>query len=643
MSAHDSVALLLKTLDRPVAPRPEFADALRQRLLAELPETNGHRAWRPRFTLPPRPRRRRRVLAAALAIALITSALAAVLLSRPAPASALEVVQRARQQFLRLPPFEATIVEKGPGVPGRIVYRRFYRGPNAWRSEYASVVPQGDGAHTGDYYVWNGRFEGQYQANTNRFYFYPGAMVRKEHREYMATDDLDPHFYFWPGAAVNKRLPADQYFKRRCKVLPNQVVAGREARHLACQYGPYGRLDALKTSTISIWLDAQYGFILKIAWPTHGSLFEVRKITLNPAFPPGVFQVQAPPGSKPVWGGSGVPPPALREKLTSRVAATIPVGSHPGSLAAGAGSLWVVNIGAHIADGSLSRIDPRSNRVISTIKGLKGWALTYAAGSIWVVTNGGRLERIDPASNRQGGPAIAVGGGTTPSRDIAYGAGTLWTVGGKVRTAHFPNGMSDSSYASLVRINPANGRVILDIPIQGDLAYSAAIAVGEGSTWVATYRPTPSGKSDSTVLVRVDPEHNRVVSTLTLGSYSLGRIVTALGSIWLTVGNYDHHGYLIRIDPRSNRIIAKIRVGKSPDGIAVSPGAIWVANSEDGTLSKIDPATNRVVGTPLPVGDYPGGALYAYGALWVADNQDNTLVRINRPDLPYRSQQSRPR
>jgi YVTN family beta-propeller protein len=90
----------------------------------------------------------------------------------------------------------------------------------------------------------------------------------------------------------------------------------------------------------------------------------------------------------------------------------------------------------------------------------------------------------------------------------------------------------------------------------------------------------------------------------------------------------------MRIDPRSNQIIAKIPVGESPDGIAVSHSSIWVSNLQDGTLTKIDPATNSVIGAPLPVGDDPTGALYAQGALWVADNQDKTVVRINRPDLP---------
>jgi DNA-binding beta-propeller fold protein YncE len=639
MNQRDSVAVLLKTLDRPATPQPEFAQALRQRLLTELGETNGHRAWRPRLTPPPRPRRRRRLLAAVAAIALVASALAAVLLSRPAPASALEVVQRARQQFPLMPAFQATIVTKDS--QGRIVTRRFYRGPNAWRLEYPNVVGERGGViHTSDYYVWNGRFQGNYQANANSFYITPGSLIRRSHQDRMATEDLDPRLQFWPGLRVNSRLSADEYFKQRCKVLPNQVVAGREARHLACRYGPYGRLDHLKTTTISIWLDAQYGFILKSAFPPNHYLFEVRNIALNPNFPRGLFQIRAPRGSKAIWGGQGVPPPALRQKLSSRIAATIRVGSRPGpagsqpvALADGAGSLWVVTAGE-----SLIQIDPNTNRVILATSGLHVGRLTYAAGSAWVVTDRGFLVRIDPVTNRQVGRSIAIGGGKTGStRDVVYGDGTLWSVGGKARTVHFRNGWIDSAYASLVRVDPATGRIVAELPLQADLTDGAAIAVGEGSAWVLTYRTTPAGKNlkTSAVLIRIDPETNRVVGTLNLGHNNLSRVISALGSVWVTISRPDNqHGYLIRIDPHTDRIIAKVPVGQEPIGIAVSPHAIWIANYQDGTLSKIDPATNRVVGAPLSVGDNPDAALYAYGALWVADSQDESVVRINQANLP---------
>jgi hypothetical protein len=42
---------------------------------------------------------------------------------------------------------------------------------------------------------------------------------------------------------------------------------------------------------------------------------------------------------------------------------------------------------------------------------------------------------------------------------------------------------------------------------------------------------------------------------------------------------------------------ARIAVGDAPYGIAVGAGSVWIPNVGDGTLSRIDPATNAVVAT----------------------------------------------
>jgi YVTN family beta-propeller protein len=52
-----------------------------------------------------------------------------------------------------------------------------------------------------------------------------------------------------------------------------------------------------------------------------------------------------------------------------------------------------------------------------------------------------------------------------------------------------------------------------------------------------------------------------------------------------------------RIDPKTNRVTARIAVGKGPEGVATSPGAVWVSNANGPTVSRIDPGTNKVVAT----------------------------------------------
>ena len=71
-----------------------------------------------------------------------------------------------------------------------------------------------------------------------------------------------------------------------------------------------------------------------------------------------------------------------------------------------------------------------------------------------------------------------------------------------------------------------------------------------------------------------------------------------------------------------------MHVGSGPAGIAVTPGAVWVANSLDLTVSKIDPATGTVTAT-IGVGDGPTGIVAAKDGVWVSDEFDATLDRID--------------
>jgi len=66
------------------------------------------------------------------------------------------------------------------------------------------------------------------------------------------------------------------------------------------------------------------------------------------------------------------------------------------------------------------------------------------------------------------------------------------------------------------------------------------------------------------------------------------------GSVWVTTVNGDS---VSRIDPTSNEVVAEIPVGDGPEGVVADGGFVWVVNQRDGTLSKIDPGANRVVDT----------------------------------------------
>ena len=104
-------------------------------------------------------------------------------------------------------------------------------------------------------------------------------------------------------------------------------------------------------------------------------------------------------------------------------------------------------------------------------------------------------------------------------------------------------------------------------------------------------------------------------------------IAVGEGSIW--VSNTDE-GTVSRIDRERQEVVQVIPVGNGPAGIAVSGGFVWVANSLDGTVSRIDP---RVAGgrelEKIDVGNQPTGVAAGYGSVWVANVADKTLSRID--------------
>jgi YVTN family beta-propeller protein len=77
-------------------------------------------------------------------------------------------------------------------------------------------------------------------------------------------------------------------------------------------------------------------------------------------------------------------------------------------------------------------------------------------------------------------------------------------------------------------------------------------------------------------------------------------------------------GTVSKIDPESALVDGEaILVGGNPKGIAVAAEIVWVANTDDASVSMIDPSTDEVVGT-LEVGAMPRGVTAAFDSIWVA-------------------------
>jgi YVTN family beta-propeller protein len=141
---------------------------------------------------------------------------------------------------------------------------------------------------------------------------------------------------------------------------------------------------------------------------------------------------------------------------------------------------------------------------------------------------------------------------------------------------------------------------------------------------------------DSTIS-KIDPSTNTVLLSIpvqTTGNAGPFGIAFGEGALWVTVTAYDSSGStstagsLLRIDPGSGQTLATIPVGRDPYAVVTSPGAVWVANSDDGTIVKIDSATNAIAGT-VTLSTPLYGLTFGEGSVWASSGQAGSVARID--------------
>jgi YVTN family beta-propeller protein len=160
-------------------------------------------------------------------------------------------------------------------------------------------------------------------------------------------------------------------------------------------------------------------------------------------------------------------------------------------------------------------------------------------------------------------------------------------------------------------------------------------SIGEGAVWALSW--------SKWTLMRIDPRRNVITARIKLkpanscppAPDTCGQVAAGNGAVWVSMRTDN---VVARVDPKTSKVTAMIPVGQEPDGIAASPGAVWVTNHGGATsgpsVSRIDPATNQVVAT-IPVGPTTAccsdhmGVIPGDGSVWVTVPNGNALVRID--------------
>jgi YVTN family beta-propeller protein len=225
--------------------------------------------------------------------------------------------------------------------------------------------------------------------------------------------------------------------------------------------------------------------------------------------------------------------------------------------------------------------------------------------------------------------------GATPSH-LAVGEGALW--------------VTNADDDTVSRIDPLKRIVVQTIAVGSS---PSGITTGNDAVWVVN-------SLDGTVS-RIDPVKNTVVQTIDVGNGPVG-IAYAAGSIWvantgddtitkigagsgktkktlpipateLAVGDgtlwasQRTANRVARISPKTGKIVQTIPVGNGPAGLAFGGGAAWVANSLDGTVTRIDPTT--YIATTVQTGNGSSAVAVGAGGVWVSNQFGGTLARID--------------
>jgi hypothetical protein len=265
----------------------------------------------------------------------------------------------------------------------------------------------------------------------------------------------------------------------------------------------------------------------------------------------------------------------------------IKVGKDPQDVAFTPGNAWVANL----KDGTVTRIDTKTDKTRSIKAEGAPSAVAAGAGSIWTWIYTDSVDRIDIKTNK-----VSPYFDTGPTIDaITFGVGALWVAHGKAN--------------QVTRIDPKTNRTAATIRVEGD---PTSIGTGEGYVWAAT---------DNGV-VEIDPSSNSVINTIKVGGNPGGLQVTN-GTVYVATGNDK----ISRVDAQSGAIASPIPVGTSAAYYTVGAGSLWVSYPVDNVVRRIDLATRKKVGdVKMPFN--PQGLAYGQGLVWVLDASGNRIFRI---------------
>ena len=168
-------------------------------------------------------------------------------------------------------------------------------------------------------------------------------------------------------------------------------------------------------------------------------------------------------------------------------------------------------------------------------------------------------------------------------------------------------------------IDPATNEIVDQVQVG---IRPGPVSFGQGTVWV--------GNVGDRTLTKIDAKQRMSSGTFPLDNRTPTGIAVGEGSVWVAHGAL---GKLAQVDPQFGQIaktldIAGEALGTANGAVTVGEGSVWAVFA-DSTVARVDPAAVALVGRTF-AGAAPAGVVVQSGYVWVV-NADSANVQRNQP------------
>ena len=245
---------------------------------------------------------------------------------------------------------------------------------------------------------------------------------------------------------------------------------------------------------------------------------------------------------------------------------------------------------------SLGILDPVTGTVVATIPTIGDPGLLAAGdGALWVADpSANTLTRIDLSSRT---PTDTVPLPGQPAGAVVAGQ-DIW--------------VADRSQGEVLRVSTQTDAIVQRVHVGGS---PSDIAAAGGRVWVSL--------KGARTLVALDAETGQVLHRTVLDTEPT-ELAVGRGAAWVTS---DSAASLYRVDT-SGKNVVRIAVGQGPGPVTLDGGEVWVANTLDGTVSRVN-AHRGVVTATVSTGPDAVALTTTPGMVWVANSSAQTLIGVD--------------